>query len=187
MCVVDPEAIKTPIPSKMGAEVAMEPTVISSQIRAALKMLRSAIEACTDDLWNREADNNPFWVLAYHTIYFTHLYLSPSEDEFNPYERQAAGHAGYGKADLGNWSDLTSADTFAKADVLAYWDYIYERVSELVEATPFDAPSGFHWLNFSRGEAHLYNLRHIQHHAGQLSERLRQEANSGIRWVHDGP
>lgn len=164
----------------------MEPTIISSQIRAALKMLRSTIEACPDSLWNREADANPFWVVAYHTLYFTHFYLSPSEDEFKPYERQAAGHAGYGKADLGDWTNLTPADTFTKVDVLAYCDYIYEHVSNLVESTPFDQPSGFYWLKFSKAEAHLYNLRHIQHHAGQLSERLRQEANLGIRWIPDG-
>lgn len=169
-----------------GPEVAMETTIVSSQIRAALKMLQSAIDACPNSLWNRKVDANPFWVLAYHTLYFTHLYLSPSEDKFDPYVRQVAGHAGYGKADLGDWTDLTPADTFEKVDVLAYYDYIYERVPSLVESTPFDCPSGFHWLKFSKVEAHLYNLRHIQHHAGQLSERLRQEANLGIRWVHDG-
>lgn len=164
----------------------MEPTIISSQIRAALRMLRLTIEACPDDLWDRKTDHNRFWVLAYHTLYFTHLYLSPSEEAFESYERQASGHPGYGKADLGDWTDLTPADTFSKEDVLAYYDHVYERVLTLVESTSFDRPSGFDWLKFSKAEAHLYNLRHIQHHAGQLSERLRQEANLGIRWVHNG-
>jgi len=164
----------------------MEPAIVSSQIQAALKMLRSSIEACPDNLWNREADANPFWVIAYHSLYFTHLYLSPSEDEFAPYQRQVTGHASFGKADLGDWRDLTHSDTFNKTDVLAYCDYISQRVANLVESTPFDSPSGFDWLKFSKAEAHLYNLRHIQHHAGQLSERLRQEADLGVRWVHDG-
>ena len=30
------------------------------------------------------------------------------------------------------------------------------------------------WLPFSRLELHLYNLRHIQHHTGQLSAYLRR-------------
>jgi len=59
-------------------------------------------------------------------------------------------------------------------------------VSELVHSTPFHAESGFHWLKLSKGEAPLYNLRHIQHHAGQLIERLRQEAGLGSKWVFDG-
>ena len=163
----------------------METNIVSSQIRAALRMLRRQIEACPDDLWNREVDHNPSWVLAYHTLYFAHLYLSPSEDTFEPYERQVYGHAGYGKTDLGNWTELTQDDVFAKPDVLAYCDYIDGRVSEWVESTPFDAASGFHWLKFSKAEAHLYNLRHVQHHAGQLAERLRQEEDTGGGWVFD--
>lgn len=165
----------------------MKPTIVSSQIRAALKMLRSTIETCPNELWNRKADHNPFWVLAYHTLYFAHLYLSPSEDAFEPYRRQANGHAGYGKTDLGDWTELTPDDVFSKPDILAYCDHINGHVLEWVESTPFDAPSGFHWLKFSKAEAHLYNLRHIQHHTGQLAERLRQEVGLGVRWVHDGP
>ena len=164
----------------------MDATIVSSQLRAALKMLRSAIEASPNALWNREADANPFWVLAYHTLFFAHLYLSPSADAFEPWVREVRGHSGYGKTDLGNWTELTPEDVYAKVDVLAYCDFIDMRVTDLVAATPFDAASGFPWLKFSKGEAHLYNLRHIQHHAGQLIERLRQEAGMGSKWVFDG-
>lgn len=164
----------------------MDHTVVSSQIRAALRMLRSSIEECPDELWSRRTDHNPFWVLAYHTLYYAHLYLSPSEDAFRPYVRPVRGHGGFGNTDLGNWTELTADDVYEKADVLAYCEHIDWHVSELVESTPFDAQSGFHWLKFSKAEAHLYNIRHIQHHAGQLRERLRQEAGIGGGWVFDG-
>jgi len=164
----------------------MDTAIVSSQIRAALRMLRSAIEACPEDLWDRTTDHNRFWVLAYHTLFFTHLYLSPSEEDFEPWDRQVEGHSGYGRAGLGDWTKLAPEDVFTKADVLAYCDYVSGRVSELVEATPFDASSGFYWLKFSKGETHLYNLRHIQHHAGQLMDRLRQETDIGSKWVADG-
>ncbi len=159
---------------------------VASQIRAALKMLRLAIEACPDALWTRETDHNPTWVLAYHTLYFAHLYLSPSEEAFEPFERDVAGRPGFGKTDLGDWTKLTAKDVYTKANVLAYCDHIDGHVSELVRAAPFDGPSGFHWLPFSRGEAHLYNLRHIQHHAGQLAERLRQTSGVGSGWAFTG-
>jgi len=184
MCVADSGTPKRH-PSKMDLEVAMEPAIVSSQIRAALKMLRSAIEACPTPLWDRETDHNPFWVLAYHTLFFAHLYLSPSESAFEPYERQVIGFSGYGKADLGDWTKLTPGDVLSKVDVLAYCDHIDGR-AKLVESMPCNAPSGFHWLKFSKAEAHLYNLRHIQHHAGQLIDRLRREADIGSKWVFDG-
>jgi hypothetical protein len=164
-------------------EVAMEASVVTSQIRAALKMLRSAIEACPDSLWNRECDHNRTWVLAYHTLFFAHLYLSPSEEAFEPFEREVEGFTGYGRDHLGDWTKLSQADVLSKEDVLAYCDYVDERVASLVASTSFDAVSGFHWLPFSKGETHLYNLRHIQHHAAQMIERLRQETGTAIRWV----
>jgi hypothetical protein len=49
-----------------------------------------------------------------------------------------------------------------------------------------DSASGFHWLPFSRFELHLYNLRHLEHHTGQLADRLRSVANLGVTWVREG-
>jgi hypothetical protein len=34
--------------------------------------------------------------------------------------------------------------------------------------------SGFFWYEITRGEMHLVNIRHIQHHTGQLSAFLRR-------------
>lgn len=40
-----------------------------------------------------------------------------------------------------------------------------------------DAPSGFFWLPFNKLELQLYKTRHVQHHAGQLIDRLSTEGN----------
>jgi uncharacterized damage-inducible protein DinB len=42
---------------------------------------------------------------------------------------------------------------------------------------------GFHWLDISVAEVHLYNMRHVQHHVGQLNLILRQKVESVPRWV----
>ena len=156
----------------------MEPSIVTSQLRAAMRMLRTAIEACPARLWNRDTDHNRFWFIAYHTVFYAHLYASPSEERFEPFT--CKGHR-YGH--LGDGSTLTEDDIRSKQEVLAFWDHVDARIESLVRSTPFDAPSGFDWLPFSRGETHLYSLRHIQHHAGQLSERLRQAEAIGTRWV----
>jgi uncharacterized damage-inducible protein DinB len=53
------------------------------------------------------------------------------------------------------------------------------------------APSGFEWIKFSRGELHLYNIRHLQHHAGQLSACLRRlnpslRDRNSLPWIGSG-
>jgi hypothetical protein len=45
------------------------------------------------------------------------------------------------------------------------------------------APAGFPWLPFNKLELQFYNIRHIQHHTGQLADRLRNAINIGTPWV----
>jgi hypothetical protein len=38
-------------------------------------------------------------------------------------------------------------------------------------------------VDLNIGELHLYNMRHVQHHAGQLNLLLRQAADIGSGWT----
>jgi uncharacterized damage-inducible protein DinB len=49
-----------------------------------------------------------------------------------------------------------------------------------------EGPSEFPWLPMSRAELHLYNIRHIQHHTGQLGAFLRRNGVDAGRWVKRG-
>ncbi len=53
-----------------------------AQFGGSIDMLENAIRACPDTLWGA-AERPPFWYLAYHTLFFLDLYLSPSiEDSY---------------------------------------------------------------------------------------------------------
>jgi hypothetical protein len=43
--------------------------------------------------------------------------------------------------------------------------------------------SGFSWYKMSKLEHQFVNLRHIQHHTGQLAERIRQATGGAVGWV----
>ena len=60
---------------------------IKSQYYASLEMLRQAIEECPESLWSGSEYKNEFWHIAYHVLFYTHLYLQPSEEEFIPWEK----------------------------------------------------------------------------------------------------
>ncbi len=53
-------------------------------------------------------------------------------------------------------------------------------------------PSGFPWYEITRGEFHLNNIRHIQHHTGALYAYLRrvdksfQEPVNPLPWIGSG-
>ena len=76
--------------------------------------------------------------------------------------------------------------TYAKQDLQRYLEFCQSK-AELVLLNETDqdlaAQSGFHWLDCSRAEVHVYSIRHIQHHAAQISMRLRVNHNIEIPWV----
>src|SRR5262245_64658755 len=65
-------------------------TILKSQYHASLAMLRQTIEKCPDDLWYSKDQINAFWQTAYHTLFFTHLYLQPNDAAFKPWKHHQA-------------------------------------------------------------------------------------------------
>ena len=57
-------------------------TIIGRQFAAAIQMLRSAVQACPDDIWDDHAHGTPFWHLAYHALFYADFYLSDDAETF---------------------------------------------------------------------------------------------------------
>jgi DinB family protein len=154
---------------------------IRSQYRAALEMLGKAVTRCPESLWDDATDRDRFWRVAYHTAFFTHLYLSGSLREFVPWN---VALARLRLQDLGR--DAEGAEPCSKADVLAYLAHVRGIVDERVPSLDLAAESGFDWLKFDKLELQLYNVRHLQHHTGELMERLGSRAGVEVDWVSEG-
>ena len=151
-------------------------SVFVSQYRASITMLQEAIIKSPDALWDDSAHENKYWHIAYHTLFFTHLYLAPSESAFQPWPK---GRKGYQDLSVKRRDVI-----YSKAELEEYTAFVFQRVHEGVNVPLQDAPNGFEWLpKFSRLELHLYNIRHIQHHTGQLADRLKTANIGGPRWV----
>ena len=60
---------------------------LTSQYLAALAMLEETIRRCPDDLWVDPQAKDQFWQIAYHALFFTHLYLQESEAAFRPWAK----------------------------------------------------------------------------------------------------
>ena len=151
-------------------------SVLKSQYHAALAMLRDTIERCPADLWSSTKPKNAFWKVAYHTLFFTHLYLQRNEAEFRPWTHQHGG------------DDGTTGDAYTQAQVLEYWSFCDAMADRAIDALDLASPeSGFSWFEVAKLEHQLINIRHVQHHTAQLADRLRAAADVGTRWVSAGP
>ena len=158
--------------------------LILAQHHAALATLRHCIEQCPDDSWNEKVANLPISTAAFHTLFWTDMYLELNTDHFQEQKFHKINVEMFGEYEERK-SELQK-QIYEKSDVVNYLNYCTEKAEKVILAETQEslaAKSGFHWLECSRAEVHVYSIRHIQHHAAQISMRLRIDHNIQIPWV----
>lgn len=153
--------------------------IVKSQYWASLEMLRQAIVSCPDALWQSPEYKNQFWHIAYHAIFYTHLYLHPTEADFRPWPKHRAKY----RSLKGPEGGTQSQHAYSKEEILEYLEFCLEQMEELVDVLNLEAESGFYWLPFDKLELQFYNIRHLQQHTGELCERLGAKGDVEVDWV----
>lgn len=151
--------------------------MIQRQYHATLSMLGNSIKNCPADLWNKGSHKNKYWHIAFHTLFYTHLYLANSVEDFKPWEKQRKGYQ-YLKP-----KQAEPLQAYSQDELLDYLGLCHKEVDTKVPLLDLDALSGFEWLPFTKLELQFYTIRHIAHHTGQLIDRLREEADLSSDWV----
>jgi hypothetical protein len=163
------------------------PGMIGRQFAAAIQQQRLALEACPEELWDDRTEGSPFWHLAYHALFFTDLYLSKDDKTFEP----RPFHTDKAHFLPGDYQDFagivgTPDEPFTRDQLLAYADHCLAKCEETFAALTDERAlerCGFWWYELNVGEFLLNNLRHAQHHAGQLALLLRRKAEVGVEWL----
>jgi uncharacterized damage-inducible protein DinB len=153
-------------------------SILTGQFEAALCMLNDCIRKCPPEHWEGKIANDTFRQVAYHTLFYVDLYLSPGEAAFTLRDLHHRG---------GDERSSTAVSTgLSRDETLAYVTLCRQKAVETLAAetaASLQRDSGFSWLRPStRGEVYLYNIRHVQHHVGQLSAYLRKIVEDGERW-----
>jgi hypothetical protein len=158
--------------------------VIESQYAASLEMLKQAILQCPDSMWNDDGDKNKFWQLAYHALFYTHLYLQPFEQAFTAWAKHRHEYEFMGPLPWPPHKVPQIGEPYTKEEVLEYHELCRQQVKVQVASVDLEAnSSGFSWIPLGKLELQLYNIRHLQQHTGELCERLGQRAGIDIGWV----
>ena len=151
---------------------------VGGQFGAALDMLENAIRACPDSLWGDRTRNPQFWYLAYHTIFYTDLYLSPGQEGFQP-------PAPYTLSEY-DPSGAMPPRVYTRPELLSYLDHGRRKLRGVIDSLTDEAAAerlAFGSITGSRLEVLLYCTRHIQHQSAQLNLILRQATHSAPGWV----
>ena len=160
--------------------------LLSNQFEASLSTLYLAVDRCPDAVWSGPVAKWKFCQAAFHTVFFADFYLQPTDDG-DAFKAQPF-HVGHKDVfrDYEELEDRLQVLEYEKAFVLKYIQSVRAKAKATVAAESGEVlagPSGFYWRKCSRAELHVYNIRHIQHHAAQLGLRLRVDAGVDVPWV----
>ena len=154
-------------------------TSIEQEFGAAIDMLDNALRACPAALWGERAEPQAFWYIAYHALFWLDLYLSGSVDGFAP-------PAPFTLDEL-DPAGLLPERPYTKEELLTYLAHGRQKCEATVEALTEEragARCRFTWGEVAFAQLLLYNMRHVQEHASQLSLMLGQTTGSAPGWVN---
>ena len=138
-------------------------------------MLQETIEKCPPSLWDAPDDRNPFWRVAYHALYFTHLYVADAEERFIPWPRHREGYEEF---------DGAPGDArYDKEAILEYLAFCQRHIPERLPQLDFWAREGFEERTLTTLERQINSIRHLMLHVGELAERLGSRTGAEIEWL----
>lgn len=156
---------------------------LKRQYHAGLAMLRDCVEKADDDIWVAGVHPRNFWRIAYHGVFYTHLYLGQTVEDYHAWEKHRDG-----VTDL--WADANPpvVEPYSQAEILSYIELVDGMIDDTVNHLDLDRDTtGIPWYkDMGKLEHQILNIRHIQTHVGQLSERLMAHGVDGDYWNSSG-
>lgn len=131
--------------------------VIQSQYLSALAMLKQAIVQCPPEAWDNPKDKDRFWFVAYHALRFAHQYLKARDKGYPRWEQRLHSKPGI---------------PFSREEILERLALVERDVVDQIQLMDLEAKTGATGGLANKFELQLYNIRHIQHHTGELYEKL---------------
>ncbi len=153
---------------------------LSGQYRGNLAMLRQCITDVDERTWLGGTHPRTFWRICYHALYYTHLYLMPTEHDFVRWEKHRDC------TDL--WDEEGTnppeVEPYTQSEMLEYLDCLDSKIVEFVSALDLTSTeSGFSWYpKLEKLDHQILNVRHLGIHLGQLSELAMQGGVDEIQW-----
>jgi hypothetical protein len=161
--------------------------LIARQYEACFCMLGACVDRCSESAWHGPVANLRFCQAAFHALFCADLYLGEDVESLRGqlFHREHAAVFG----DYEEFEDRPPQAVYEKPFIKAYLQHCRDKAATALAGETEETlvrRAGCDWLDLSRAELHVYNIRHIHHHAAQLSLRLRLDAGEGIPWVSSG-
>jgi hypothetical protein len=162
-------------------------TLLTNQYEAVFCTLNRCIVQCPDEGWDAPVIKLKFCQVSFHVLFFADYYLSknPADQLEQPFHTD---HKEYFR-DYEELEDRQQVLLYDRPTTREYLEHCRQKACQVVATESeavFEGSSGFPRRDVTRAELHVMNIRHIHHHAAQLSVRLGQSYAENIPWFGTG-
>ncbi|MCG8569352.1 MAG: DinB family protein [Spirochaetes bacterium] len=162
--------------------------ILENQLLAALSTLMQCINNCPDNEWQQTHGDSPYSQVVFHTLFYTDYYLERTEETFKDQPFHLNNKELF--KDYEELEDRIPKHLYTKEECHLYLKHCVDKCKTQLpqeDTELLNGPSGFsHKPDINRAEIHIYNTRHIQHHAAQLGLRVQKIINKELQWVSSG-
>lgn len=156
------------------------------QFGASIDMLVNAIASCPDNYFTT---NKRFYYLAYHSVVFLDYYLTIPPTDFSPILSFTIKDIDQRPPE--SIGDMIPDELYSKEALMDYVNHSRAKCKAMIKSLTNDDILNVRFtegqepgdMDYSIVEILLYNLRHTQHHIGQLHLLMRQDLNQHIDWA----
>jgi uncharacterized damage-inducible protein DinB len=154
---------------------------VAQQFGAALETIARALEACPEDRWWSGPTPSAFGYIVFHALFWTDYYLADLGERHVPPPPYTLGEL--------DPAGVPPDRPYTKEELRAFLRHTRARLAERLGALSLETAARPARTRPAMGELELllYNLRHVQHHAGQLQLLLRQAGLAPPPWVSRAP
>ena len=150
--------------------------ICRNEYHALFEMAHKAINHCPEELWSNERKDPPYWLLVYHTAFYLDFYLRAAPEEFET------------RFDISGPFDLAAKmkRTLSKKELKNYLISIKRRCNRVLaslRSKELEGKNTYTWTGPTLAHRLVYNVRHAQHHIGQLNLMLRHHQAEAAAWV----
>ena len=146
--------------------------ILQNQYNKCSNMLITTIENYTELVWFDSINyKSPVWQIIYHAVFYLNIYCSATEDDIIHWDYEKNGYHRFEKMHELRTIDAEQIEPYTKDEMIHFISFVKDKIPGYLSKMKPKEKCWPYWYNESQLEFQLNNIRHMQHHIGEIIER----------------
>lgn len=146
--------------------------VLLNQYEKCLNILSYTIENYNETIWfDNKNYKSPVWQIVYHALFYANIYCCSTEQKIINWEKQRNDYNRFEKMRKLRSEDESVIKPYTNKEMLEFLNFVKNKIPQYLSEMKPDEKCWPNWYNESQLEFQINNIRHLQHHIGEIIER----------------